>query len=397
MLEKISYLYLLTSVLLIVTIRYGYRYISTYVGMILILLFLINLKKNIRIFRKYKSLLISTLLFIVFLIIQFIFVNINEKGYIIHKIIPYGVFIVFLIQTKVQKEKLIKLFFYCALCATLLSLILNILQIDYLELGHNFRYYTKQMDVSIYGEERLSGLFSHKSRFGLILCMALMVGLNLKIKNLYKILLALFLFVAMMFANTKTFLLTFIWLIILKLILLMVDKYSIRMNMNFIKKNLMKILVAVSSVSVIILFIIYKISLTRNIFTLGSRTEIWSYAIDYIRMVPQGTVRIPSDLAFNNILYYNNAHSTFLNEVIESGVVGGIIYLIFIIITLFSIEDKYYKYAFCTLLIFSQMDSVIYNEIVYIFFPLFSLMVNENSKDNSKLEVELIDEMEEIS
>lgn len=382
MLEKISYVYLITSVFLIVTIRYGYRYLATYIGLGLIVFFLFNFKTYFKKFKDYKFILIITILFVIFLIGQFLLINISEKGYIIHKIIPYGVFIVFLMQNELQKNKLMKVFFYCTLIATLFALILNILQIDYLELGENFRYYTKQQDLSIYGEERLSGLFSHKSRFGLLLCMSLMIALNIKTKKVYKILIVLLLFTAMIYANTKTFLIAFIFLIILKLVFSIVDKYHIQISFHYVKKNYIKILLGFFIISIIGLIVIYRISLVRDIFTLGSRTEIWGYALDYIRAVPEGTVRLPSDLVFNNIIYYNNAHSTFLNEVIESGIIGGILYLVFIITILLLIEDKYYKISFFTLLIFSQMDSVIYNEITYIFFPLFALMIGRNKMDN---------------
>ncbi|MFH5959157.1 O-antigen ligase family protein [Clostridium perfringens] len=382
--------YFFFSILLIVTISYENLYLSTIIGTVLI--FLINLYKikNKKLYTDktyvvFKLLVYGFSLFVLGLTILKVR-DIKYIVYSINKIIPLILMVQIVDYFKNKPEKRLKTIVYCSnllILGVWFALILYFFKIAFLQIGPTISKYTLMQNYSVFSEYRISGLLSHKSRFGIYCILAMAVFLNLKKRNrIANMLVIASIFYASFLSDSMT---TFIGLLVL---------FFVYLYDNFIKNNkiLLQKIFYISIIFMLSLFCIFsfaknynKVYEGRNVQTLGSRTEIWNYSINYIKDNKSGTIKIPDDLRLNGISYYDNAHNSILNEYIETGIIGGTLFLIICIYSIFLIEDNFMKLAYLIVLFCCQFDKVLYNETTFIYWGIAALFIVSNKNFNKEL------------
>jgi O-antigen ligase len=144
--------------------------------------------------------------------------------------------------------------------------------------------------------------------------------------------------------------------------------------------RILKVVLGIVIAVVIVIGVIYfynKLSVTRDIKTLGTRTMIWSSAVDYIKKNPGGLIKIP--VTFRLQGFFENAHNLVLNEMIETGIVGGYLYLaIFLMLGICLRKNLLDFIAFMCIFIASQFDMVFYGEVLYVFWGVFALILSSH-------------------
>ena len=377
--EKLIYLYFFFSLFLIITIKYEDLYLSTIIGFLIIISILLNklrygFSRNDIKYIIFKIILYSFCIYVIMM-------PIVEKPklelilYSFNKIIPL-ILMVQLIDYFKGKE-LNNLKKYCAnllFAGVMLALILFIFKIAYLQLGLKFEKVTIYQNLSTFSEYRISGLLSHKSRFGLYCILALAMNLkyqsNKKIVTFIKIVI---IFITSFMSNSLT---TFLALIVVFALNYLVND-TVKNKLNRRKKIGIAIIMFIVSMIVFsaVLSNINSLYGHRNIGTLGARTQIWSYATTYIKQNIYGSIKIPGDLELAGVYYYNNAHNSTLNEFIETGMFGGTLFLIICIYSFILIENKYMKIVYIILFLVCQFDKILYNEVTFIYWGIMSFYI----------------------
>lgn len=379
------YIYYFFTVLLVVTLKYEVLYLNTLIGIILILLILIYkmmINKNSYI-KKYIYLKFICYNYCLFLFLQCIFINKNNIIYVIHKAVPIILLCNIIdyitlqsINIEILKKYICRLF----ICGIIFTLVLYILNISYIQIGGYFKYVTKSENIYRYREARLSGFFSHKSRFGVYCIIAMMCVLKQNnIKKYIRGIMFLLIILASFLSDSMT---TFAAL------LGIIAGYFIINNINTIKSKvklrhillLIIILIIIGTIGSIFIENIEVLYSNRNFSNLGMRSDIWRYSIEYIKQNLYGTVKLSSDLALGGYEYMNNAHNIFLNEFIESGILGGILYITIFISYIFYIKDPYVRLCYLAVLACSQFDKMISNEFIYVFWGIYSIYSIGNNK-----------------
>lgn len=379
------YIYYFFTILMIVTLKYEVLYLNTLIGIILILLLLLyKIMINKSIYTKKNIYLkFSCYFYCLFLFLQCMFMNRANIIYVVHKSVPIILLcnIIDYINLKaINKEKLKKYISKLFIYGIVFTLGLYMMNISYIQIGGYFKYVTQSENIYRYNEARLSGFFSHKSRFGIYCIMAMMCVLKQEnIKRYVKNILILIIILASFLSDSM---ITFVAL------LAITGAYFIMNNINTIKTTLklrhivflIIILATIAVVGTIFIKNIENLYSNRNFSNLGMRSEIWRYAVKYIEEHLYGTVKISSDLSLGGYEFMNNAHNMFLNEFMESGILGGFLYLIIVISYVFYIKDSYIKLCYLAVIGCSQFDKMISHEIIYVFWGLYSIYAISDSQ-----------------
>lgn len=388
--NNIFKIYCFFSLVLIITIKYDYMYLSTILGAInIFVIYIYNIKngfekssKKIRIFKN-----ICYIYCIYTMIITILLGNFKTFIYSVNKLIPI-ILICSIITyfTEVEREKLRKYISKLILFVIALYFILAIFNIAYVRIGLDMHIDTFADNLRNIGETRFSGLMSHKARLGIycILCFFIIVneiGLN-KIGKISTIILLILSYLSDSVTTLMFFIISIFGYVLLKNYKTAYKKLKTRYE-NFkldsinAKSIIIIILGFISLIIIgIILFInVEKITNGRDFSTLGSRTEIWKYSIEHIQNNPIPKIKIPHDFALNGITYYNNSHNIFLNEIMETGIVGGIIYIIIYIYSIIIQKGITNKFILICILIAAQFDKMISNELMYIYWLIIAMYI----------------------
>lgn len=385
LINKLVYLYYFFSIFVIFTIRYESFYLSSVIGGILIFLILFY-KKNINIIRNRKQTIIFKFIcytYCIYTLSITIFINKELLIYSINKIIPLLLLCQLIDYYNLDCIDLEKLKKYCInlfLCGIFLIIFLYFIGIDYIQIGDGIKTVSKSYDFMRFGEYRPTGFLSHKSRAGIYCIIAAMMALGYNGISIIKKIIIIFSIVLASFLNNS--LTTFSILIFVIII------YIIFTNLKLIKNkiNIVHVILMFLSIMTVALIIIYFLNNINNIYTLrdfsnmGKREYIWKYAVDYINLNKYGVIKIPGDLALNGYSFMTNAHNMFLNEFIETGIVGGILYLCLSISFIFVLEDSYSKICYMSILFASQFDKMISNEITYILWGVLAIYTIRTKK-----------------
>lgn len=397
------YIYYFFSILLITTLKYEVLYLNTLIGIALI--FLINIYKinskeqiNNKFDFSFKSIcyIYSAYVVIMALVVEvnnslFIKENLLSLIYAINKVVPIILLpnlMDYYRLSNIDKEKLKRYLKYLFVLGVVTAAILYFFfDISFVQIGYFSKYVTKQDMIYNYNQGRLSGFLSHKSRFGVYCIMAIMLVLTeKKLKRIFKISLAASIVIISFFSNSLITFVASLFTIVMYLLFESIDKIK-----SFIKKRskIMIILIVVITIGVILLLAINigAIYSDREFATLGKRTIIWKYSIEYIKSNIWGVVRIPQDLALGGFFFMNNAHNIFLNEFIETGIIGGILYIIIVFKFIKFIEKPFIKVCYLIIILCGQFDKMIANEITFIFWGLFPIYVANTKVDCSKKKI----------
>lgn len=383
--NKFLNIYCFFTLAIIVTIKYDYIYLSTILGLILIMLIdLYNIKNGFKISDARNR--IFKIVCYIYCIYTICITLINYKPllliYSIHKIIP--LILCCKLITYLNEEEIKRLRSYCCklvLCIIGAYIILLVLRIAYVELGINTRIMTFSDSIANYSEYRFSGMLSHKSRFGIFCILVFFIiakeiGFNKEGKFAVIALLILSLF-----SNSITTSIFFLVAISIYIFYKNIKPIILNFKKGKITKKQLLVIFMLFIIVVILLqlstMMIATVTQIRDFSTLGSRLEIWQYAVEYIKNSIHAAIRIPDDLALQGITYYNNAHNLILNEAIETGIFGSLVLTITFILTIIFQRGLFNKIIFLCIFIAAQFDKMISNEVIYMYWLVVTLYINK--------------------
>ena len=381
------YIYYFFSIFVIVTLKYDVLYLSSLIGIALIILILIYkvlINKKIYIKRQIFFKIVCYI-YCIYIIIITILIDRHNLVYSINKVIPIILLTnlidyIYLeaIDLRKIKKYVVKLF----IMGIIFTICLYLINISYIQIGMYLKYVTKSEMISLYAENRLSGFLSHKSRFGIYCIIAATVLLRENTLNKYaKSIIILLIIVASFLSDS---LITFVALIAIIVIYFILKNSQEILKTLRMKHVFILCIIIIFGIVVVNIFInnINELYLDRDFSSLGRRTDIWRYSVEYIRNNLYGTVRISQDLALGGYMFMNNPHNMFLNEFIESGIIGGIFYIIIIFQYMKFIKEPYIKLSFLAVIACSQFDKMIANEVTYIFFGIYALYCSKDTSEN---------------
>lgn len=392
-------LYMIFGIL--IPFKIGSVYFNTLIG-ILIVVF-----GGVYLFNKYKFKMpiipkwivifnILTFIYCILILIQ-VFVVKNSVQFNIVKIVSILVADIIVNYYLFENDKLQEILkfstniFIISLICAIISYILGVQKII---LKIPIEVISLEESISKYSESRLEWVLHHKSEMAVYCLFAILLFINYIKNNYIKVILTTMAIITVSLTKSKTALLLSIFMIFIILIINII---------NIIKNVMLKIAsIFLGTVSIIISFIIFNNNIRefivkaiegRNISTLGYRTVIWGSAIETIKANLLGTGANFTASIIPNPYYeyqtYSNAHNFILQEMLESGIFGGTIYLLIIILFLFMIF-KYSKNSFIilfTAIVVSQMDLAIYNVNKIIMFSIIPLCILNKYLINKKVEI----------
>ena len=292
---------------------------------------------------------------------------------IVNQVIAFAFFII--IYKRFQKS--INFLTEMKNIVTNIFFISNILSIIYWVIGgeairfYNFSFQFRRQ--GIFNDTRLTFVYTHKSVYGLLLFLVLIMLVKDKniVNRAYKIVTILITLLLVNSAVSIVCSVVFVMYYILK---------NVWKKMSFWSKVIFAFIAGVILVLACI-FIYYIVGKYRNINNLGGRIAIWSYALGYL-----SKNKIGIGDAFGAIYYsskqlgfsFNNFHNVFLNEMLQISVLEGFIFIaLFMMIyykAILNSNDKFETILCLILLLIPFMfDQAISTAFLPIYFLLFYL------------------------
>lgn len=198
-------------------------------------------------------------------------------------------------------------------------------------------------------QKHFAWLYGHKSEYGLllVLCVAFFVIYRKQFKNVFTYVLSLgVLFVALFISDSYT--------AIGAAMLIFVGQFLDYLVTAKWWEKLIAALIIPTSIILVLKEFIQRLVENRDALTLGGRTIIWKYFIEYIKEHPNGSTETFGHNAYYIAdwgewgTYINNAHSVFLNLMLRFSIpVGGIFIASCMLIVLFSIKRNLTFTTFC--------------------------------------------------
>ncbi|MGL5870736.1 O-antigen ligase family protein [Clostridium chrysemydis] len=342
----------------------------------------LNFKEFVR-NNKYIIAIISA--WVIFSLIRMGYSGFGSFIYQLNKVIPYVTFIFFLFHLRRKKKQVVQKYFNFI---TYIFIVSFILALGMYCLGYTNGAFSLDTILnlvsfdesrSLFGEVRLYWLLSHKARFAVYCYIGLLfIVRNNNLNNRVKVIGIVSSFICIILSNSMMGIVIYLFVGFM----LIIDKFKIITKVKNSKKAKI-VLVVLAIISIVVgVIVLVIISKKRNIWTLGSRTFIWSAGLDVIKNNINGIGVMPNEFwieAFynNKIFYFTNGHNNYLNEIIEVGIPVGLLYIgsiIGLIIKFFKRHDWiFFITLIVTLLGFCNFESLNINELPYII--LFSYAI----------------------
>ena len=331
-------------------------------------------------------LVIYSILILIYNILFFIY-NLYYHAYFIEQVNKTISFIYLIVLIKnidnnfIKKHRIIE-FLICSIVLTsILSIISFILGVDAITIK-NFNISIRMRGM--FGDDRLTWIFGHKSSYGLLLL--LFLGIMIKYRNCFKNKVIFFLSVAL---NSVTIIFTSsstaIALMVLVIMCAILANYNFKKRYYLIIILLPMFLILFYYVSI---FVYQYVSENRDLSNMGMRTYIYQAADYYINLYPNGIGKEFGDFEFSaGGMIVNNLHNIFFNEAIRFSIPVGITYfIIFIWITIYSISknNKLFSLSIwisCFVLFF--MDYALRTDLLSLFIFLVYLLFFNRDMDNT--------------
>ena len=285
--------------------------------------------------------------------------------------------IIYLINIK-ETKKITNFIMYGIIITSLISIILYFIGIEGINLTLKPKIIDTNYNMIYFGERRISGFFEHKIQFSATCLIGIFLIVNSKINILKKTIYEIILLISIFMSNSKMAL-------PLSLIIIFLDICEKWLKEIKSIKNSRDIFIAYAKmitigICLIVLTIasdrIYNdLSNTRDISTLGQRTIIWELAIKDINKNPIGIIKAYGKNLNNGMSIYSTAHNQILNEFLETGIIGGIVILMVMILSLSMIKGIYYKLIFLIVAFLAQFDFLITGLFGYVFWIFVALLI----------------------
>lgn len=227
-------------------------------------------------------------------------------------------------------KKLLKQILNITLIAVVFSILLYFLNIEELSFGNGINY---RIQGDHFIDKRLTYVFLHKSTYGLILNLLLIICMRFKnvfssIKRQYIYILIIFLAIILTGSATA----------IISSLIIAFAFYICDNRKKINKRKLAVIAICIIVAPFIFTYLFNFLETSRNLSTGGTRFEIWATAFDYLS---KNNIGLGDKFFITYIGKFNNFHNVFLNEMLHFSIPIGVMFLIiFIYITIISIKAK---------------------------------------------------------
>ncbi|WP_241840598.1 O-antigen ligase family protein [Fictibacillus sp. S7] len=280
-------------------------------------------------------------------------------------------FILILIQFKEYKEfstRLSRWISYGFIFTGLISILMYSFHVYGIILSFNSPF-IKVLDehamMEYFKEIRFQSFFSQKAKFASFCLIGMfLLSINSKLNAKIKFIGIVILFLNIILTNSVTAMIASIALLWLSINFKKVSVY-LRYPLY---------LVFILIFAPYVRYVFNYMNSVRDLDSLGSRGEIWSYAIEFYRVHPFGVIDNWYFYSIGN--QFKGAHNIFLNEILDYGIIGGLIFFIVYIIYFYSLFkiDKRTLRLFIPITIVFSIDNILYNEIVPIFWFSYLLI-----------------------
>lgn len=242
-------------------------------------------------------------------------------------------------------------------------------------------------------QAQFAWLYGHKSEYGLllVLCVAFFVTYRKLFKNIFTYVLSLcVLFAALYVSDSYT--------AMGAAMLIFVGQFlDYLVTAKWWKKLIAAVVIPVPVILVVKEFL-QRLGENRDILTLGNRTKIWKYFVEYIKAHPTGTTE-----DYGSSVYYiedwaewggisiNNAHNVFLNHMLRFSIpVGGLFIALCCIIVIFSIKRRFslttpciWGALFIPMMMDNSLTTICLPYILALTFILFFMKIKVKDKTTS--------------
>ncbi len=383
----ILYLFTLVLIKVIVLNNFNYFYFVTLISGLFILYrigIIVKMKGFLDRNRDLKYFYYIASIYVIYVLILTLVKMPSGIVYSVNIVIPF-ITMLFLIYDFVNSdyiiEKLNKFIFYIFLITSIAAIVMVVLGYSKIDLSFEYGIYlTPTKTYLMWDHEiRLSWLTSHKSRYALYCLIGIFfVNYNKFINKKMKVFTIVLLYINLILSSS----ITSIAIGGLALIFILKD---IILNL-FSRFRWLKILTIIG-VPVIGIVSIWIVSMKRNIFTLGSRLYIWQSAMQQIAIDPMGNVSMGSDFLMSNPnldFQFTNGHNIFINELIERGIIGSILFIVLLLAMLFIYyKNRKIEYLVANILFIAGgcIDYTIASEMTYIFWFINALWIAESMRN----------------
>ena len=383
----ILYLFTLVLIKVIVLDNFNYFYFVTLISGLFILYrigIIVKMKGFLDRNRDLKYFYYIASIYVIYVLILTLVKMPSGIVYSVNIVIPF-ITMLFLIYDFVNSdyiiEKLNKFIFYIFLITSIAAIVMVVLGYSKIDLSFEYGIYlTPTKTYLMWDHEiRLSWLTSHKSRYALYCLIGIFfVNYNKFINKKMKVFTIVLLYINLILSSS----ITSIAIGGLALIFILKD---IILNL-FSRFRWLKILTIIG-VPVIGIVSIWIVSMKRNIFTLGSRLYIWQSAMQQIAIDPMGNVSMGSDFLMSNPnldFQFTNGHNIFINELIERGIIGSILFIVLLLSMLFIYyKNRKIEYLVANILFIAGgcIDYTIASEMTYIFWFINALWIAESMRN----------------
>ncbi|EIA18231.1 hypothetical protein HA1_02512 [Clostridium perfringens F262] len=245
--------------------------------------------------------------------------------------------------------------------------------------GYKINLVNQSEMIIRFNEKRINGFTSHKSSYALICYISILFTKVSNDSKLKKYIIYFIIELSILLSNSMMG-------IAVSLITLLL---FILMDFQKINKYI-KIIIYSSIIPFIVLFgdkIYYYISKARDISTAGGRFYIWSSYIKLMLQNKLGIAKLTADKLIKSNewdFYYYNAHNVFIEEFLERGIIGGVLFVaIFIFFALKFIKIKRIDLfmGIIGITLICNMDYAIAKESIFFFWYLIILLYSKVRND----------------
>jgi len=333
------------------------------------------------------NLLLIIAIYISTTIVSGLIIDIEKFPSVLFNIIPYLALICLIIDFENKNFAAEIFYFTCKIYVfvAVFSIVMFFLGYSKVEftISNFFSFIPTEQYINEFGEGRLSGFFSHKTRYAVFCLIGITFFLiNEKYTTVKKFIYIMLLLINIYLSDSMTVL--FASMIT---ILFFVDPKKINKNLKIVLYIITLFIIVILSGS-----FIAELLDNRNIYTLGARKYIWQAAIEYIGYHPFGVVMITEENYLYTSYYGNwpftNAHNHFLNEFIQYGFIGGLLFILFYmkISRMMVILNKKLLGFFLSMILVCMMESSLSYEMLYVFlYGSIVIIYKEKNKNSSRV------------
>ncbi len=386
----ISSLLILLIIIAPITIIWREFYLISIISIPFFIFVILKYKVNIGFKLKFKAFLIVSSIYSIYIMILTFYINSDLVLFSLNKCTTLMFFVSVLIylsnfDNNIDKIKLKLVYSIVFIVSS--SIILYLFNIDGINIGKGINITRAYSNLNLYGERRVIWMFEHKVQFAAVCLIGIyFTNESNKLTVKKKLIFNIIMLMAIFFSNSMMSLLGVFAIYIFVVVKKMYgDSNNYTKNKALLIKYFKLCVLAILMVFVVLAFtkMLAYIDEARNLNTLGSRTEIWELAINDIKNNPIGIIKSYGRLLNNGYSIYSTAHNIFLNELLETGLIGGGLYVILIVIAYSMISKPKNKYIFLIIIVLAQFDYLISGMFAYIFWLMVAILIVNNKESVS--------------